>query len=48
MRKSIGIVLALATLTACSPKESIEDPYLWLEEVEGEAALAWVEEHNAA
>lgn len=48
MRKSIGIVLALATLTACSPQESIEDPYLWLEEVEGEAALAWVEEHNAA
>ena len=23
-----------------------EDPYLWLEEVEGEEALAWVEEQN--
>ena len=23
------------------------DPYLWLEEVEGERALAWVEEQNA-
>ena len=23
-----------------------EDPYLWLEEVDGEEALAWVEEHN--
>ncbi|MDP3379434.1 MAG: S9 family peptidase, partial [Brevundimonas sp.] len=23
-----------------------EDPYLWLEEVEGERALAWVEEQN--
>ena len=22
------------------------DPYLWLEEVEGEKALAWVEEQN--
>ena len=25
-----------------------EDPYLWLEEVEGERALAWVEKQNAA
>ena len=24
-----------------------EDPYLWLEEVEGERAMAWVREHNA-
>ena len=24
-----------------------EDPYLWLEAVEGEKALAWVEEQNA-
>ena len=24
-----------------------EDPYLWLEEVEGERAMAWVKEHNA-
>ncbi|MBO8203014.1 S9 family peptidase [Streptomyces smyrnaeus] len=24
-----------------------DDPYLWLEEIEGEAALAWVEERNA-
>ncbi|MDI1325572.1 MAG: prolyl oligopeptidase family serine peptidase [Brevundimonas sp.] len=23
------------------------DPYLWLEEVDGERAMAWVEEHNA-
>ena len=26
---------------------SAEDPYLWLEEVEGERAMAWVREHNA-
>lgn len=25
-----------------------DDPFLWLEEVEGEQALAWVEEHNAS
>jgi len=25
-----------------------DDPYLWLEEVEGERALAWVEERNKA
>src|SRR5438552_2826997 len=24
-----------------------DDPYLWLEEVGGERALAWVEKHNA-
>src|SRR5687767_2622562 len=24
-----------------------EDPFLWLEEVEGERALTWVKEHNA-
>ena len=24
----------------------IEDPYLWLEEIEGERALAWVREQN--
>lgn len=27
---------------------SVEDPYLWLEEVQGLAALAWVRERNAA
>jgi prolyl oligopeptidase len=25
-----------------------DDPFLWLEEVEGERALAWVRERNAA
>src|SRR5215468_9763416 len=25
-----------------------DDPYLWLEEIEGERALAWVETQNAA
>ncbi|MEM1106310.1 MAG: prolyl oligopeptidase family serine peptidase [Pseudomonadota bacterium] len=30
-----------------SPAASAEDPFLWMEEVEGEAALAWVESQNA-
>jgi len=45
IKKVIGI-LSLAVLSACSPAEKVEDPYLWLEEVEGEKALAWVEEQN--
>ena len=28
--------------------DTSEDPWLWLEEVEGEEALAWVEEQNAS
>ena len=24
-----------------------DDPYLWLEEIEGEAALAWIDQQNA-
>ncbi len=27
-------------------KEAVKDPFIWLEEVEGEKALAWVEENN--
>jgi prolyl oligopeptidase len=44
-KKLVGILL-LAVLSACSPAEKVEDPYLWLEDVEGEEALAWVEEQN--
>jgi prolyl oligopeptidase len=56
MGKITGIVLALVILSACGPQESSEptaaydfskDAYIWLEEVEGEEALAWVEEQNA-
>jgi len=36
------------TLTAASPARDIEDdPWLWLEEVQGEKALDWVRELNA-
>jgi prolyl oligopeptidase len=31
-----------------SPPVPAEDPYLWLEDVEGERALSWVEEQNTA
>jgi prolyl oligopeptidase len=46
-------LLALALLTAPQPSAAQdataqEDPFLWLEDVEGERALAWVEEHNAS
>lgn len=54
------VVLAIVGLTLLWPwaKPSMtlsqtnapaaEDPYLWLEDVGGERALAWVREHNAA
>ncbi len=33
--------------TASSPTMTGEDPYLWLEDVEGDRALTWVREQNA-
>ncbi len=40
--------LLLSTWLAASPgADEPEDPYLWLEQVEGEQALAWVKERNA-
>jgi prolyl oligopeptidase len=56
MRKFIGIALALAVLSACGQQDANQaaksydfskDAYTWLEDVEGEKALAWVEEQNA-
>ena len=44
-KKFVGI-LVVAALAACSPQEKTEDPYLWLEDVGGEEALAWVEKQN--
>ena len=44
-------ILLLSSLAGCAPAEetvSEEDPYLWLEEVDGERALDWVREQNAA
>jgi prolyl oligopeptidase len=41
----LAIMLADARPTVASPDD---DPYLWLEEIDGERALAWVGEQNSA
>ena len=40
------IALTLLTATLAHAAEGDEDPYLWLEEVEGAEALDWVREQN--
>ncbi|HSN52257.1 MAG TPA: prolyl oligopeptidase family serine peptidase [Woeseiaceae bacterium] len=56
MRKVIGMALALVVLSACGKQEGSapaaaydfsKDNHIWLEDVAGEKALAWVEEQNA-
>jgi len=46
-----ALVLAASCASSATapttPVAQTEDPYLWLEEVEGERALAWVEQQNA-
>lgn len=55
MYRMIYGALALFILSGCGKSDAPEsvstvdltvDPYIWLEEVEGEEALAWVEEQN--
>ena len=41
-----SLLLPLAAMSQTSPA-SKEDPYLWLEDVQGERALNWVRERNA-
>ena len=36
-----------AAPTASFASSEATDPYIWLEEIEGERAMAWVEQHNA-
>lgn len=57
MWKVIGCALAVVVLSACGRQDSAEqapaydfshDSYIWLEDVEGNKALAWVEEQNDA
>lgn len=45
----VGRVGGEAQRAAADPDEedAAPDPYLWLEEVDGERALSWVREHNA-
>src|SRR5687768_15920978 len=44
-----AVTTPVATPVASQPATPApeEDPYLWLEEVEGERAMTWVKEHNA-
>lgn len=42
--KLIAVLTVLLSLTSVSAEES--DPFLWLEDIEGDKALAWVEEQN--
>ena len=48
-RRQRGLGDALMTQTALpqTPGPEVDDPYLWLENVQGERALAWVRERNA-
>ncbi len=48
---NLKMVLLASLLISASPASvhaESDDPFLWLEEVEGKAALNWVEAHNAA
>jgi len=45
-----GLAAALASCASSAttqPEPMTEDPYLWLEDIEGEQAIAWVREQNA-
>jgi prolyl oligopeptidase len=48
MHRRFPAAILIMILTAGFAFAADEDPYLWLEEVEGEKALAWAEEHSAA
>ena len=41
------LAAALLTFAAAKGADSVEDPYIWLEDVHGEKPLAWVKEQNA-
>lgn len=54
MRLPFAAALGAIALAACATstpatetQRMTDDPYLWLEEIEGERALAWVREQNA-
>ena len=41
-----GLLLGAVAAFAQGNSDDMEDPYIWLEDVEGEEALAWVERQN--
>ncbi|MFV2073776.1 MAG: prolyl oligopeptidase family protein [Thermoanaerobaculales bacterium] len=48
MRHSVLAAILVSLMSATLAVAGDEDPYLWLEEVEGEKALTWVEARSAA
>jgi prolyl oligopeptidase len=48
MRTTLLLTVALCALGVTMTVTADDDPFLWLEEVEGAEALSWVEEQNAA
>ncbi len=48
MRRSLGLVFVLLLCASGMLADEPKDPYLWLEEVEGEKALAWAEARSEA
>lgn len=46
MKRGIAAVAVLAALSYLAGAAEETDPYLWLEEIEGERAIAWVKEQN--
>ena len=48
MRHSFGIAILIALFAATICVAADDDPYLWLEEVESEKALAWAKERSDA
>ena len=50
IRSSFVLVFALLSFSAwngLAATEQVDDPWIWLEQVEDEKALAWVEKHNS-
>ena len=43
---TIRILPLVAALTVATQAVADDDPFLWLEDIEGEKAMAWVEEQN--
>src|SRR5262249_49494923 len=41
------MAMSIALTAATALAQNADDPYLWLEEVNGDKALAWVKEQNA-
>lgn len=46
--RSMVLAAALLSATMTPQAQTSDDPYLWLEEVQGDKALAWARERNAA